>query len=115
MLKRIVGVSCLIAGLSSSLSAFPTNIFWTPCTTEIQEPGNLRLNGFTYWGSQSRKHMPPQDAGLTLGLFSLENLGAEFGVDYEAHTSRPMYLNAKLALKSDTFWAGTPSLSLGVY
>ena len=89
----------------SSLSATPTSLFWTNCTTDAVAQGKYHIDVDNYFSVGNRtkngSSFPP-DLGVVAGLPTYKGLGGEVGIDYLGGVSDPLYFNGKLALQEST-------------
>ena len=71
--KQMILLAVLVFLKMAVVEATPSQLFWTPCTTDVQDAGVFHLNINNYFdmsnSSHHRQSIPP-DAGLRLGLFS---------------------------------------------
>jgi len=102
---------CLIPAFLyfSSLTASPTSVFWTDCTTSCQPEDSalINLTSFSKRGTY--------DVGLLVGLFSWKGITSEGGVDYVVGSKRPFYLNGKIAIDEEKLFTHSPSCSIGLF
>ncbi|CRX38832.1 hypothetical protein [Estrella lausannensis] len=103
--------------LAGSLTAGPSSIFWTNCTTAIYPAGLIHLDGDTYFNVVPRKHDPsvPSDTGLEAGLLNWHGVQAEAGFDYAGGVDYPLALNAGAAIPEGWLFPTAPSLKVGLF
>ena len=119
MKKRTI-ISVLLASFAclSSISATPSKIFWTPCTTEVYDQGLMHIdvdNYFTVFQDVGHGSILAPDVGLEFGLFTYKNLKVEGGVDFLGGTDYPLMFNFKVGLEENMFTKWMPSASIGMY
>lgn len=103
--------------LSFSLSATPTSVFWTNCTTNVLEPGTGDFAMMNFFAPYKTRNHPvfPFDIGLEFGLFDWNGFKCEAGFDYLAGINHPWFFNAKIGIEEDLLFCHAPSFSLGFF
>ncbi len=108
-----------LISFSSRAAATPSTTVWAPATPALQGFGVLHLTYDTYFASEG---LYPVDLGLTIGILPWRDLQLEVGVDVlyptsdgEEGLSVPIYFNGKIGTPEDTFFAGQPGWSVGIY
>jgi hypothetical protein len=103
---------------AATARATPSTTMWAPSTAGLQGFGVLHVTYDTYFG----KSAYPIDVGLTIGVLPLKQLQLEVGADLfyptmsgEEALKLPVQLNAKVGTPEDTFFAGQPGWSAGIY
>lgn len=107
-----------LLALSAQLSAVPSTVFWTNCTTAVQEYGTAQICLIDYFSVFNRRghgSSLPTDFGFTVGLLDWKNIHGEAGIDYLGGTDDPLFFNAKLGVEQDKLFKGAPSFSVGVF
>ncbi|HKE13525.1 MAG TPA: hypothetical protein VKB80_01555 [Kofleriaceae bacterium] len=112
-------LSLALPPLAARAHATPSTTVWAPATPALQGFGVLHLSYDTYFGTAG---LYPVDLGLTMGILPWRELQLEVGVDVlyptpdgEDGLSIPIYLNGKIGTPEDTFFAGQPGWSAGIY
>lgn len=104
--------------LISSLSATPSSIFWTNCTTDIQDAGVADIsvtNFFGVFNKDSKGSYLSPDIGFEQGLPDWEILKSEIGVDYFGGSNNPLYFNFGFAIYEGKLFANAPAFKLGFF
>jgi hypothetical protein len=111
-------IASLVLSLSGPALATPSTNFWAPSTAGLQAFGVLHVTYDSYFGESAY----PIDIGLTIGVLPFEQLQLEVGFDLFYPTlsgddslELPVQLNAKIGTPEDTFFAGQPGWSIGIY
>ncbi len=98
--------------------ATPTSLFWTNCTTNVEDKGIYHIDVDNFFSVGNRKKngssLPP-DFGLLTGLFAWEGLKGEAGIDYLGGVSHPVYFNTKVGLEESRLFKMSPSCSVGIF
>lgn len=100
------------------LEATPSSLFWTNCTTEVQECGVPHLDVDTYFTVFNRINhgeQLPTDVGLLIGIFSWRELHGEAGIDYLGGTDYPFFFNTKVGIEENKLFKYAPSMSVGIF
>lgn len=108
-------VFCICLGQAS---AQPSSLFWTVCTTQIEETGNGHLNVgnyFTVWDRRRHDRFLAPDIGFSVGLFTWRDWSLEAGVDYFGGIDDPVYFNAKIGIPEGKLFQEAPSFSFGIF
>lgn len=98
--------------------ATPSSLFYTNCTTQIQQKGVLSLGlntFFTVFKKRGHGSQLPVDVGLTLGLFKWEDLAGEVGIDFLGSTDDPILFNAKIGMQEDKLFKHAPAFNVGIF
>jgi len=111
------------AALPSVASATPSTVYWAPATTYIQPYLVPHITYDTYFGKGgiistsdgSIGPIYPITTGLTMGILPFEKVNLEIGFDLLLPSDDPLLLNAKLGIPEDIFFAGSPSLAVGIF
>ena len=116
--KQIILLSVLMFLKMAIAEATPSQLFWTPCTTDIQSAGVFHLNVNNYFDMSNHCHphdsIPP-DAGLRLGLFTWNDFATDLGFDYYGGVHYPLLFNAKVGITDDKLFSNSPSMSFGIF
>lgn len=107
-----------LLSLFSSLSAQPSSVFWTNCTTAVVPTGSAQIAVYDYFSVFNRRghgSTLPTDVGFTLGLFTWHDWSCEAGIDYLGGTDDPLFFNAKVGIPENKLFKGAPSFSLGIF
>lgn len=114
-----LAVAASLLSFSSRADATPSTTVWAPATPALQGFGVLHLTYDSYFASEG---LYPVDLGLTMGILPWKELQLEVGVDVLYPTSNgdeglsvPIYFNGKVGTPEDTFFAGQPGWSAGIY
>lgn len=102
----------------STLIATPTSVFWTNCTTDVYEPGEVHIdedNYFTIFNRRGHGTAFPPDTGVEFGLFSVGDFNVEAGIDYFGGTTDPLFFNAGIGAAEDMFFTSAPSIKLAIF
>lgn len=111
---------CAAFGWAGAARATPSTTVWAPSTTYIQPYLVPHVTYDTYFGkgpAPGALNSPayPTTTGLTMGVLPWEKLNLEVGFDLMLPLNDPFMLNAKLGTPEGTFFAGSPSLAVGIY
>lgn len=101
-----------------AVQATPSSLFWTNCTTSIQQEKTCNNNFDNYFALGYRKTNPyfPPNLGVEFGLFSFDKISAEAGFDFLCGVKDPWYFNAKIGLsEEDVLFKGCPSMNIGIF
>lgn len=104
--------------ISFQLQAFPSSLFWTVVSTDVQETGKLHTEVDTYFDLfRMKDHLPffPPNYGLELGVFNYRDIKGEAGFDYTAGTKSPFFFNGKIGFEEEKLFSHAPSFSSGIY
>lgn len=122
--RRVTRAGWLTAAILSLLplraAATPSTVFWTPCSTDIQEWRTVHLTYDTYF-TLGRKSPAsggaafPVDLGLTLGILPSEKIRAEAGFDWLEPSDFPLVFNAKAGFPEGALFKGAPALEAGIF
>jgi len=115
MIQKWLGFCLLIV---QGVSASPSSLFWTVCTTDVYDTGEGHLdedNAFTVFNRRGHGSVLPPDTGFTLGLFTWQDIKAEAGIDYLGGCDDPLYFNGKIGVEENKLSAWAPSASLGIF
>jgi hypothetical protein len=109
----------LVGGIPGTANATPSTTYWTPMTVDIQPYGVLHGgvdNYFTIFRkAEDGGGAFPTDLGLTLGVLPFDKVKMEIGVDLMESSDYPLYFNAKIGIPEDSFFAGQPTVQVGVF
>jgi hypothetical protein len=100
--------------------ATPSTTYWAPSTANCQAWRVPHITYDTYFGrgpaagSQGAPNYPI-DTGLTIGFLPFKNVQGEVGFDLLLPSQDPLFFNAKLCTPESSLFAGSPSLSFGIY
>lgn len=103
--------------LWSQLASTPSSLWWTNCTTEIQDYGSTHLgldDYFTVFNRRGRGEIFNPDVGLTVGVFQFCNVNGEIGIDYLGGADDPIFFNTKFGIDEDKIFPNAPSFSIGM-
>jgi hypothetical protein len=111
-----------IAGsfLAPRAGATPTTTYWAPSTTAVQGYLVPHITYDTYFGKgiypgQEGSPIYPVTTGLTMGVLPWQAIQLEVGFDLLLPSEDPALFNAKLGTPEGTFFAGSPSLAVGIF
>lgn len=116
ILKKLLASILLVS--VAKVSATPTDLFWTNCTTEIVDTGYLNIQLIDFFTvTHPHQKIPdfPTDVGLTLGVFTWKFLSCEAGIDYLAATNSPVFFNTKVGFDKDKLYKGAPGFNVGIF
>ncbi len=108
-----VAAVAAVAAIPRPVRATPSTTFWAPSTTYVQPFGVPHLTYDTYFWKNAAY---PVTTGITIGVLPFQKLQLEIGYDLLLPSNPVLFLlNAKLGTPEDTFFAGSPSLSVGIF
>lgn len=116
-LKTTIGMLLVLMASFSSLSARPSHVFWTNCTTDVYETGVGHIdvdNWFTVFNGKKGSLLPPT-FGFEVGVASFGNWKLEAGVDYLAPLEHPLFFNAGIGIDENLLLCNAPSFKVGVF
>lgn len=112
---RLVAATLLISGF---LEATPSSIFFTNCTTSIQDTGTALGGIFNYFGVRQKydnDYFAP-DIGFEYGLFGYGKLKCEAGIDYLGGVRHPWVFNIKAGYPDEgILFPDCPSFNVALY
>lgn len=112
-MKLFSSTVSLLALALGTLSATPTSVFWTNCTTQVQPKETFQIGLDALFSASNRRKNGSSitpDIGLTYGLLS-----GELGVDYLGGVSHPWLFNGKVNIEENRLFANAPSFSVGLF
>lgn len=120
MRKLSLYVACLalLNGFVATLWGGPTSLFFTNCNSDVETTGNMLLSVTDYstiFNRRGEGSAFPTDTSFLFGIGNWNDLSWEAGVDYFGGTDDPFAFNAKMGMKEDTVWCGSPSWSFGIF
>jgi hypothetical protein len=118
-LKIALSTIVLFTAFCGAAISTPSSTFWTPCTLDMQAAGltHITLDTYSRFGSPTSDSVPsfPTDFGVTWGKAFKSKLAIEYGVDYLAPASDPLYFNAKIGYTEGTLSKSAPAVQLGFF
>lgn len=117
MKKNFIILTLLVIQLSI-LEATPSTVFWTVCTTDVYSAGTGHIdedNYSTVFNRRGHGSSFPPDTGFELGVFSLEDLSFEAGVDYLGGSDNPLFFNVGMGIPEDKIFCHAPSFKVGFF
>lgn len=104
--------------ISNALNATQTSLYWTNANTDVVPTRLLNFdvdNYFTVFRAPSRGEFFAPDIGLEWGIFTLEDISAEVGLDYLGGFDYPWFFNGKIGMEEKKLFSNAPSFSIGFY
>lgn len=118
-LKKILAFLLLLTLNFTWIDARPTSLFWTNCTTDVLPAGTGRVESYNYFTIYNKRNKPGEffnpDIGVTMGVFSWQNINVEAGLDYIGGARDPFYFNAKIGMAENVEFPFAPTVSVGIY
>ncbi len=108
----------LFLSLFGFLSATPSSVFWTVCTTDVYNTGIGHIdvdNYFTVFNKRGCGSAFLPDVGLEAGIFSLKDWKAEAGVDYIGGANDPLFFNFGMGIAEGKLFEESPSFKVGIF
>lgn len=118
MKKSILTAFWALVMTIQQLEAVPSTVFWTYCTTAVQQYGTAQIclvDYFSVFNSRGDGSHLPTDFGITFGIMDWKNLHGEAGIDYLGATDDPLFFNAKIGFDQDKLFKHSPSFSVGIF
>lgn len=105
---------CTFSVFNACLLATPSSLFWTYCTTDVQnvQTTHIGVDNYVPLYHGSSLHT---DGGVTYGLLDWNDYSAEVGFDYIFGKRSPLFFNAKVGVPEKKFSPTSPAVSLGYY
>jgi hypothetical protein len=115
-----LSLACAALVSAGSAWATPSTTYWAPSTTYVQPFGVPHITYDTYFGKgifagQAGSPIYPVTTGIEVGVLPWKELQLEVGFDLLLPSEDPFLFNAKLGTPEDTFFPGSPSLSIGIF
>lgn len=104
--------------MTGYVEATPTSVFFTNCTTSIQDTGTALGGIFNFFSLRQRydKDFFAPDIGFEYGLFSYNKFKCEAGVDYLGGVKHPWVFNIKAGFPEEgILFPDCPSFNVGIY
>lgn len=111
-------LSLVLLCVSTSLSATPTSLFWTNCTTDVQPTGTGHIgvdNLFTVFNRRGHGQSFATDVGFLIGAYTWHDISSEIGIDYLGGTDDPIFFNGKIGMAEGKLFSDSPSWSFGIF
>lgn len=108
----------LFLSLFGALSATPSSVFWTVCTTDVYDTGIGHIdvdNYFTVFNRRGHGSNFAPDVGLEVGAFSFKDWKAETGFDYLGGTDDPLFFNYGMGIAEGKLFEESPSFKIGIF
>ena len=115
-----LSVTCAVLLGAGAARATPSTAYWTPATSYVQPFLVPHITYDTYFGKgpiagTAGSPLYPIDTGIEIGILPWKELQLEVGFDLLLPSEDPFLFNAKLGTPEDTFFTGSPGLSLGIF
>lgn len=118
ILRRFIYMLLLLSVQTLSIWAIPSSLYWTTCTTSVIPTGTGVFevdNFFTLFPRRGHAFAFPPDVGFNAGIFTWNNLSAEFGFDFFGGTKNPLLFNGKIGIEENKLFSKAPSFSIGIF
>jgi hypothetical protein len=117
-MKYLYALLGCVACLSSNIHATPSSVFFTNCTTNIQDANTVNFgvyNFFSVYSGRGHNNFFAPDIGLEAGVCKFGPFAAEVGIDYIGGTDDPLFFNAKVGINENTLFAHAPAFNIGIF
>lgn len=117
-MKRFIYMLLLLSVQSLTIWANPSSLYWTNCTTSVIPTGTGVFevdNFYTLFPRKGHAMSFPPDVGFDAGIFTWNNLSAEFGFDFFGGTANPLFFNGKIGMEENKLFTHAPSFSIGIF